>query len=171
MLPEPNTKEILGGAFIRAIAGMARVNLGFDEYDCGVDGTFKRIIKSKNGIVPSGFPIDYQLKSTTKWKIENNHVVYNLEVKNYNDMVLRNNGGASSPLILILLCLPRDKQSWLTINEDMLTMKKCCYWHLIKNDESDNTSTVTIKIPTTNVFDPETLKNLMSKVERGDLND
>ena len=165
MITEEHTKEMLSVAYIKAIAGIAGVNLSYDYYDYGVDGTFKPVIRCGDRLCPTGFSLDFQLKSTVNWEIKDDQVIYDLEVKNYNDMARRHNGDYVTPIVLILLCLPEEKDSWINISDDKLIMKKCCYWYYINSEPSENLSSVRIKIPTSNLFTPIALNDLLSKVE------
>lgn len=160
---------MMSTSFLKAVAAMSGTSLSYDIYDYGVDGTFRPVLIDGNRYYSTGFPLDFQLKASVNWEIADNHVVYDLEAKTYTDMVRRRDQEGAIPLILILLCLPDERELWLSISEEMLIMKKCCYWHLITGEPSDNTSTVRIKIPTSNLFCPDALNELLSKVEEGEL--
>lgn len=166
MITEQHTKEMLSMAFVNAIAGKAGVNLGnIRVYDYGVDGTFNSVIKFKNRMIDTGPAIDFQLKSTGDWEVKDNCIVYDLKAKNYNDIVFRNTHPDSViSMILILLCLPKDSDSWLEITEEMLIMKKCCYWYYIKDQQSENTGSVRVKIPISNFLNSEVLTTLIKRM-------
>ncbi len=149
-----------------AIAAIAGVNISSFEYDYGVDTAFRKVVVYDGRRVTSGIQIDCQLKSTIDWEIKDNFVIYHLEVKNYNDLVTRYTITPNIPLYLILLCLPREKENWccLTINE--LTLKKCCYWYRVSDEDSysENKYNVTVKIPLTNVLRPNTITSMLDEV-------
>lgn len=169
MITEQHTKEMISTSFLKAVAAMAGTNLSYDVYDYGVDGTFKPVVIDGARYYTSGFPLDFQLKSSINWEINDNHVVYDLEAKTYTDMIRRREQEGAIPLVLILLCLPPERESWLSISEEMLIMKKCCYWYFVEGEPSDNTRTVRIRIPTTNLFCPDALNELLSNVGEGEL--
>ncbi len=158
--------EMLSMAFLKAIAARAEVVLSICDHDFGVDGTFTPIIELNGFKTLSKYSLDFQLKSTTNWKIVNNEIVFDLDAKNYNYMA-NNNNQERAPLILLIFCLPQDKNVWLNENEYMLVMKKCCYWSYTNGSESSNVNSVRIKIPTCNIFDSETLTDLLEKVKIG----
>jgi hypothetical protein len=77
------------------------------EYDYGVDGSFDEVVVCQNRRVESGFSLSFQLQASTQWQINNDRqVVYDLEVKTYNDLILRRSIRAATLCILILLALP-----------------------------------------------------------------
>lgn len=148
-----------------SIAAIAGVNISSFEYDYGVDTAFRSIIVYNGRRVTSGIQVDCQLKSTVDWEIKNNLVIYDLEVKNYNDLVIRYNTTPDIPLYLILLCLPREKENWFHLSINELILKKCCYWYRVSCEDkySDNKNTVTVKIPLSNILEPATIISMLSE--------
>lgn len=167
MITEEHCKEKLNRSFVLAIGSMAGLMVGFYPDEYGIDGYFKEV-KERNGRrCMSGAHLDYQLKATENWKIRNDYIVYNLESKTYNDLVdTYNDPYDHCPLILILLCLPNEKKSWLTANTESLIMKNCCYWFCIDDsyEHKNNKSSVTIRIPSSNLLNPESIVFLMDKI-------
>ena len=98
-------KEALGQAYVRAVIAKAGFNFGKSEHDYGYDGTIKEVVNRGGRYVESCFGINFQLKSSCDVTFENGHVVYDLESKNYNDLVEES---SMLPNILILLALPTD---------------------------------------------------------------
>lgn len=159
-------EETLSQAFIHSIATIAGLNVEYRSAgnDCGVDGSLRRLKKFKNRLNETGLPLDFQLKATINWDIEEHNVIYDLEAKTYNDFVLRNHDG-DPPKILILLCLPSDSSEWLSVDKDRLLLKKCCYWYRILNTElTENQSTIRIRIPVDNIITPESLLSLFETI-------
>lgn len=155
-------KENLCIAHIYAVAGMAGVGLGLRNVnDYGVDGQFDPVVIRGTRRVISGFPLPFQAKSTVDWEIKDGHVVYDLESKTYNDIVSRTE--AEATLLLVLLCLPKIATDWHSVTSDATTLRNCCYWHHFRGDLADNeNSTKRIKIPTGQLFAPESLKELLA---------
>ena len=116
-------KEALGQAYVRAVIAKAGFNFGKSEHDYGYDGTIKEVVNRGGRYVESCFGINFQLKSSCDVTFENGHVVYDLESKNYNDLVEES---SMLPNILILLALPTDSNDWLEVTADQLIMKKMC---------------------------------------------
>ena len=138
-------------AYVHAVSGRAGVNLQVGaRHDYGVDGTLLPVVNFDGRRVQSGHPVDFQLKSTINWEYDEDSVIYDLEAKTYNDMVSR--GANAIPLILILLCLPRDTSLWTSVTEHELTLRHCCYWENVRGEPSDNKTTKRIRIPRANLL-------------------
>ena len=168
MITEKHTQEQLSKAYVIMIAGRAGVNLaGVREHDYGVDGTFipVKILRKKR--VDSGFPLDFQLKATINCDVELDHVVYDCEVDTYNSLADRAQSSGAIPILLLVLCLPNDRNSWLLIDEDKLTLQRCCYWFQITGPMVDNKAKKRIFIPRTQLFTPGALTEIISRVTAG----
>ncbi|MBD2778016.1 DUF4365 domain-containing protein [Iningainema tapete] len=168
MLTEPHILESLSRSYIRAIAGIAGLNLSIREYDYGVDGNFDEITIRNNRRVESGFSLSFQLKASTQWQRDDNIVIYDLEAKTYNDLVLRGNFRMAVPCILILFALPSDSSQWLIYNEDEMRLRGSCYWEYLSGKPTDNRQSVRIRIPRAQRLTPESLLNLIEKVKTGE---
>lgn len=161
MLTESHTQECLSLAYVHAVTGRAGVNLLVgSRHDYGVDGTFKPVVNMNGRRVESGHPVDFQLKSSVNWEHDGEVVVYDLESKNYNDMVGR--VPSAIPLILLLLCLPRDSSTWLAGTETELVLRHCCYWMRVTGEPTDNSKTKRIRIPRSNLLTPEAVLTILS---------
>ena len=162
MITQQHTKECLSVAYVHAVAGRAGVLIGSHNLDYGVDGSFQPLVTRSDGRrFPSGFPIDYQLKTTTDWEHDGDKVRYDLEAKTYNDLGSRPPG--SIPCVLILLCLPPTEIDWVGITESELVMRNCCYWTYISGPPTTNTATKRIWIPRANVLTPESVNSLLAE--------
>lgn len=163
-----HTKENLCAAHIYAICASAGVLLGNAHvHDYGVDGVFNTVVHRGTRRVVSGFPLDFQAKSTVNWKVENNNVIYDLESKTYNDIVSRSD--AETTLMLILLCLPKDCANWHSVTSEYTTLRNCCFYHAFQgipvlNEDSKKR----IRIPTSQILTPNSLTQLLAaeKVRR-----
>lgn len=131
-----------------------------DVYDYGVDGQFSFVVSRNGRLVVSGYPLDYQAKVTVNWSSLDEHIIYDLEAKTYNDMVSRT--PSETTLILILLCLPKSQTEWHGTCADETVLRHCCYWHIVSGELTSNTSKVRIRIPSTNVLTPATLNELLA---------
>lgn len=169
MLTDQHIAEDLSRAYVQAIAAKAGVNFSTRVHDYGVDGTFHpiRIVNSRR--VEAGFPLDFQLKASKNWTMNEEHIGYDLEVKTYNDLILRRNTSGATPCILILLCLPGDPQEWLEISEEQLLLRRCCYWHYLVGDLTENTETIRVRIPDAQRLTSESLLSLLQQVKEGSL--
>lgn len=130
------------------------------------DGTFT------TRLVESGYKLDFQLKASKNWTIDGDFISYALEAKTYNDLVTRHAESKQNfyalPKILILLCLPDESCDWMSVDHTCLTLRDCCYWYAIESgEETENTSSITIKIPRENILNPEKLNELVNKCKVG----
>jgi hypothetical protein len=161
-ITEQHTEESLCFAHIYAIAGVAGVNYAINKnYDYGVDGQFTPVVNRGGRMIDSGFPLDFQAKATINWELSDDHIVYDLESKTYNDIVLRT--PAETTLILILLCLPKIRTDWHGASCDETIMRHCCYWHSFTGEPTPNSSTRRIFVPSANLLTPASLNDLLAR--------
>ncbi len=168
MLTDQHIAESLSRAYVRAIAGRAGLNLAIREYDYGVDGSFDEVAVRQNRRVESGFSLSFQLKASTQWRLDSTQVVYDLESKTYNDLILRRSMRAATPCILILLALPADAEQWLICEELELRLQGTCYWEYLSGSLSENRASVRIRIPRSQRLTPESLLILIENVKTGE---
>jgi Domain of unknown function (DUF4365) len=168
VLTDQHIAEALSRAYVRAIAGRAGLNLAIREYDYGVDGSFDEVVIRQNRRVESGFSLSFQLKASTQWQLDTDQVIYDLEVKTYNDLILRRTMRTATPCILILLALPTDPAQWLVCDELELRLRGTCYWDYLSGNLSQNKQSVRIRIPRLQRLTPESLLILIESVKTGE---
>ena len=158
---QPNDqKEQFSLAYIHAVAARAGYQLELPSRDrASVDGE----ISSDEGLFPA---IKFQAKSTSTELVENDSVVYDLDVKNYNDLCVT----SRQSRILILVSVPEHLADWTSINGDTLCLHCTGYWHSLRGEaSSSNSRTERIRFPRSQLFDPEQLSTLMRRVSDGEL--
>ncbi|CBZ04181.1 DUF4365 domain-containing protein [Clostridium botulinum] len=166
-ITEEHIKEGISKAYVKALAHFAGLNVQEYEYDYGIDGTFSGVKIRGNRRVENGHKLDFQLKASINVNVDEEIIKYDLETKNYNDLVDTEVG---TPRILILYKLPKNKQEWLNISEKETIFKECAWWsYLYGKEPTKNKTKKTITIPRKQLLNVESLKQLMSKVERGEL--
>jgi hypothetical protein len=169
MITTQHKQEQLSRAYINAVvADAGHVFQPASELDYGVDGSVKQIKVVNKRRCESGYSFDVQLKATTTWEVDNEYIIYDVEAKTYNDLSLRFSERRATEIVLAVLCLPANEREWLTISQEELVLKKCCYWCQLKDGPTNNTSSKRIKIPICNILSPESVERLLSKVERGE---
>lgn len=165
-MPLNAKKENLGRAYVRTVIASVGLNCSTDENDYGLDGTIKGVSERNGRYHNNGFSIEYQLKSSWDVTFEDDVLVYDLESKNYNDLVLWE---GTCPAILILFVLPREEEQWVDFSAEGLTIHNCAWWCSLEGQQpTDNKDTKRIRIPLKQVFSPDALKEMMGKVERGE---
>lgn len=167
-IPIQSIEESLSVSYVSSVVGKSGASFDIVTNDYGVDVSVRRIDKFKGQLIDVGVSFDCQLKATINWAVEPASIVYDMEADAYNKLVYRYKNSAL-PCLLVLLCLPKDERDWLTISEDELRMKKCCYYQLVNGEFTNNTSSVRIRIPRENIFSPEAVKRLIEKVRLGEL--
>ena len=126
------------------------------EDDCGTDFRLIRQINRNGRVCDMGTVLEFQLKATENWKRINGVIKYRLENKTYNDISSRNELGGT-PLVLVVMLLPKSNKKWLNISNNQIIFKENLYWYysssvnIIKNEASKTT----IEIPELNVLDDE----------------
>ncbi|NJK34594.1 MAG: DUF4365 domain-containing protein [Oscillatoriales cyanobacterium SM2_2_1] len=166
MLNRSAVQDQLGESFIRAIAARAEVSLLFRDKDYGIDGTFRPLVQIHGHISEAAHSIDYQLKTSTQWQDRDQHVTYALDVKNYNQIVLRNTAASVTPVLLLLKTLPPDPSQWLEENNG-ITLRGNCYWIYLQGKPSHNRRSVTIRIPIGQTLTVSTLTDLLYRLAQG----
>ena len=165
-MPINAQKENLGQAYVRAVIASVGYNYAKEENDFGIDGSIKDVAVRGDRYYTNGFSIDYQLKSSWDVTFEGNELVYDLESKNYNDLATWE---GAVPAILILFVLPQDENDWVNFSQNGLTIRNCAWWcSLAGQPATENGTKKRIRIPIDQVFSPDTLRELMAKVRRGE---
>ena len=170
MLTSQHTQEGLHIAYIEAVAAKAGCNVANRRrHDYGVDGTFHSVVTVNGQRHEDGYALSFQAKATTAWERTDNGIAYDLDVRNYNGLVGIANSEGATPHILIVFCQPANADDWLGLDDEAITLRKCCYWIRLAGERSANSSSVRVHLPATNRFDPPSLRSLLLAVRNGDL--
>jgi hypothetical protein len=159
LLTEQDVESALSKAYVQAIAGHA-------GYVCGTPPEPDR--DSVDIQISAGGPmrpkLDVQLKSTMNLRGNAEAFSYALKLKNYEDLRIE----TQTPRILVILDLPDDRSVWLTTHVDQLVIRRCAYWLSLQGmPASSNTSSVTLNVPRSNVFDVASIVRLMEMSRTG----
>lgn len=158
-------EELLSVAYAYAVAAQAGMNIKHDVLDYGIDMTFSPVSTLPSGQRTStGYNLHIQLKSTISSSVVDDSIVYDLEADTYNKLRMWD---GPARCYLVLFRLPADATLWLSVNEDVLTLRHCCYWHFIEpGDTIKNTSSKRIRIPRANQFTADALIALMDQIKK-----
>lgn len=158
-----HTQEQLTRAHLYGLAGTAGVNLSIERsHDYGVDGSFNPVIVRGKRRVETGYPIQFQAKSTINWERKNDLIVYDLAAKNFNDLVSRS--AEEVTLMLVLLTLPKQTVDWHVAGDCETIMRRCCYWHVLSGTVTGSEDgTVRIKIPDSQLLTANSLNQLLDE--------
>lgn len=129
-------KECLSEGFIRIILAQSKFKVYDPKYDHGVDLSVCPVekIELPNGDImyqDSDRRMDIQLKcTTTKYaKEKDNFIHYNLRNKNFLTLKSKVNSQLVK-MILVLLVLPEDPNTWIKVVNDEMLFKKQCFWYI-----------------------------------------
>ncbi|MBF0439330.1 MAG: DUF4365 domain-containing protein [Magnetococcales bacterium] len=160
-------KEKFSEAYVRAVAATAGFGIGQPEIDDdSVDLTIYG--RGRNGKNRSP-RLDIQLKCTAKTETidEKDFFSFKLKIKNYNDLIGED---FLTPRLLIVVRVPEEPIDWTTSTEEELLLRHCGYWISLRDHPAtDNTCSVTLKIPREQIFSVNALKTLMTRIGNGDI--
>lgn len=107
-----------------------------------------------------------QLKATVANPTDlGTHFSYTLKkVAHYDDLRAM---AYSVPRILVVLFLPRDKESWLSVTDHSLALKRSAYWVSLAGAPKVTTASATVHIPKRNLLTPESLRGLLTDISVG----
>ena len=152
-------EEALSRAYSHAVA--ARAGYVTAIYDMDRDGVDLRI-QAGGAMRPA---LDLQLKATINLG-ESSEGYFRFPLKRRNYDSLRSE--TQTPRLLVVLDLPREKHEWLTITEHELVLRRRAYWLSLRGyEETGNSSSVTVRIPSDNLFDVDGLRGLMEQSRKG----
>ncbi|MBD2603837.1 DUF4365 domain-containing protein [Scytonema hofmannii FACHB-248] len=107
--------------------------------------------------------LEVQVKSTSIDVMSDEFIRYPLKLKNYNELRKQK---TLVPKILIVVLIPDNLIEWVNQSETELCMRRCGYWMSLKGQpETQNTETVTVYLPRSQLFTVNALKNIMQQIE------
>lgn len=175
IMTDEQIKEQLSRKYLETVASIGGYIIEGGNMDFGVDLTLQapkiRYENNRQRYTSSGYRIDIQLKATTTRYVysSNDNLKYDLETKNFNDMIYRNiersvNPNAP-PLVLILFVLPNNPDRWITIKKNKMVFRKAAYWFYpsINQLPSTNKYKERIQIPKAQQLDLDTFPNLFTR--------
>ena len=159
---DDNTKkEEFSYGYIQTLAAISGFSVKKSDRPLDNGGIDATIIAPRDIDLVFSLKIDVQLKCTSSDKIvKEDYIHYPLPVKNYNR--LRQKSG--NPQILIVVIVSKNIEQWATIieSQSQTLLNARAYWISLKGyEETNNEKTITIQIPKTNLFVPETILEIM----------
>jgi hypothetical protein len=167
-LTREHIQEDLSVAYISAVAAKAGYDCqNYGRHDYGIDLQINPIVEINKKRYYEGVPLRIQAKASHDFGYSNSgYISFDLKTRNYNILAKDQKG---YPIILVLYCMPRNDNDWLSIYNEGTTLKHCGYWLSLRGKELSNTKyTTNIKIPKDQIFSETSLISLMANVqERG----
>jgi hypothetical protein len=164
VLTRNHRQEALCRAYVQAIAALAGVGTSVPLPDYGVDLSLRNIEQRGSRHFDGRLQLDLQLRSTTRAGLTATEVRYDVDVQTY--AFLR----ALSPIccLLVVLVLPENEDDWLTQSPQELVLRHCAYWYSLRGEpERSATSSVRVVIPRSQVFSPQAIRNLFTRLSQG----
>jgi uncharacterized protein DUF4365 len=159
LLTGTDREEALSRAYIQAIAAGAGYVVATMDFDRdGVDVE----IKAGGAMRPS---IALQLKATINLG-DAVDGVFRFPLKRRNYDLLREQ--TQVPRLLVILDLPKEEKHWLSVTPEELVLRRCAFWASLAGlPDTDNRESVTVSIPSANLFDIVNLRILMEQSRTG----
>ena len=159
-MDENQQKELFGFAYVRAVASVAGYGVHRPEPD---DDSVDLVVSARGPQGSYRSPrLDVQVKCTAQDCVAEDAVHYPLKLKNYEEL---RGEGFLVPRVLVVVTVPVAVQDWLSQSEQEMILRHCGYWLSLRDaPETDNDSSVTVRIPRANVFSVENLRRLMETV-------
>lgn len=164
MLTENQIKEHLSLSYAKAVATIAGfsvepISADMDSVDVSIRAKGKLAAES---LLESPV-LDIQLKATQNWDIQGNEFKFKLSVKNYTEL----SQNTLVPRLLVVLLLPKNQDDWFIQTSDSLCLKKCAYYHNLKDaQKTNNQDNITVTISTNCVFTPNKLLEIMTSISK-----
>lgn len=147
-------KDHFSRAVVRVIAATAGVGATVPELD--QDSEDIQFAAPDTGTHP-GAKLSAQLKCSEAIDPSGDEFAFELPVKNYNDLRWPPES-LYVPRILIVVHVPHDPVEWMVCEPEQMVLRRCAYWlSLAGSGETSNSSSVTVKVPTEQVFDAKAL--------------
>jgi hypothetical protein len=142
-------QDYFSRAVVQAVAAAAAVGADIPPYDQNSKDIHFEVADTETDAGPQ---LDAQLKCVTTVDVSGDEFSYDLDVKNYTDLIKLI---TYVPRILIVVVVPPDPVDWLlAVSPETITLKRCAYWVSLRGQPpTTNTSTIAVKIPTSQVFD------------------
>jgi len=164
---------MLARAYLRALAARVGLTCAVPEPDHGIDFTLREVTPvtdartGEQRYLPTGVPLDVQLKATTNAIVCDHDIKHALEVRAYDILRVVTIG---APRILILHVQPKKQHEWLKLTPEGLTLGGLCYWMSLRGRPAvPDRSKVPISIPRSNLLSETGLEEIMRRIANGEV--
>ncbi len=170
MLAENDIKAELSYSYLHAVAaragfGCAATNRHLDN--AGVDAQVDIRERLDPGSVVTDFSLHFQLKATSQNLVTvGDSLSFNLQVPHYDKLRLTETG---TPRFMALFVLPEEPADWLHVTANGLISRRCARWISLRGaPETENSTTVVVHVPSTNILTPASLREIARRVSLGE---
>lgn len=103
--------------------------------------------------------LDFQLKATSHPERQDGCLIHDLDVRTYNLLRARNRTGYG---VLALMVVGADTSGWCQMDDEGTQLTRSAYYlPLFGADPTNNSATIRLKVPLTNLLTPDAMKFLM----------
>ncbi|HMM31526.1 MAG TPA: DUF4365 domain-containing protein [Clostridia bacterium] len=167
-MTEQDIQQQLSKSFAQAVAANAGIVVrDYASADYGIDGRFSDVQydATRKRFLDTGFGIDFQLKATTNLQYRDGYFLYDLDVKNYKDLISEKCG---STRILVVYFMPLDRAEWVTVSSECAILKKGAWWCSLRGEpDTTNDFQIRVKIPENQMLTSLELRRLMDCIKGG----
>ncbi len=156
--------EALQESYVRGVAAAAGCIVARPEIDEGVDLIMRHTHAQHGGDQVAR--LEVQLKATATRVADDGKSVSTIVSRDRYDYF--RSADPSFGKILVIMHLPESPDSWCLSTPDALLIRHRAYWVNLEGAQERNTNSVTVNIPTTNVFDDGALCSIMERIGRGE---
>lgn len=155
-LPSTARKAVFGVVYLRAVAAVAGYTVSVPEVDYdSVDVT----LNSKEG---KRNRLEFQVKCSAQPAPVGVDLAYRLKRKNYEDLRI----DSVIPRFLLVVIVPDDITQWMRQSERRMNLRRCGFWCSLRGAQdlpNPDSSSITVRLPRTNLLTPEALRDLMER--------
>ncbi len=161
ILTQEDRQERISTAFAHAVAARAGYTTSVYDLDrTGID----LLIQAGGTMRPQ---LGLQMKATTTLNLTGDRLQFSFRMltKHYDWLRLP----SQVPRLLVVLDMPQEENDWMTINDTGLIMRRQAYWKDLKDEPETDRNSITVNIPTDNVFNVDSLRDHMERSRAGRL--
>ena len=159
-------QEEISKAYLHAVAAKFGFAVGQWSQDHGCIDTTVGAASAVGAGHLSKPKIDVQLKATTQVSVvHDDFISWPLEIDHYDSL----RAGASIPHLLVVLVLPDNVDDAIEHTVEHLLIRRCAYWVNMTGmpPVAPPASSKTVRLPKSQMFSPESLRDIMAKVSQG----
>ena len=169
-LSPPNIESELSYAYLHAVASKAGMSCregNRHEDNNGIDAQLTAWLPYESPNILTEVDIKVQIKATIAEPDDDgyNYKYRLIGLNRYNDL---RSETLSVTRILVVLFLPRDSAEWLNHTPEQLVFRRCAYWQSLRGAPEITADSSVIKLPKAQVFSPDQLTQLASRLSRQD---
>ena len=169
LLPPIEIESELSYAYLHAVAASAGMSCecsGRHADKLGIDAIVRAQEQFSDESILTDLALDVQLKATIAAPSKkNDRLSYHLKGIDRYDKLRKST--VNPARILVVLFLPKDASDWMQQTEEQLAIKKCAWWVSLRGaPETDNDSGVTVYLPCAQVFNVQSLRDIMTRLSK-----